>query len=346
MSQRGERVDTGGLIVGEHPTIERLRSTIERIAPTALPVLIQGPTGSGKELVAQALHARSGRPGLLVAFNVCAITESMFEDALFGHVRGAFTGAATDAPGYLLEADGGTAFFDEIGSLPLASQSKLLRAVETREFRPVGGRRDRFSDFRMITATNEPLSELVVSGRFRRDLAHRLGGLILTVPSLRERQTDIPLLVTHFIDRARAVDMRWEVSEGALDALVAHEWPGNVRELSYVVDRMLFSSTSPRITRAIALEALGSTRSDAPEVDTFERRRLMALLAEHDWDKSKVASRLGVSRATMYRRLKRAAITMPADMPEGTTERPEPDDGGVRVGARLPVAPSESPTRA
>lgn len=139
MNQRGERTKTSDLIVGEHVTIERLRATIERVAAASLPILIQGPTGSGKELVARALHARSGRDGALVSFNVCAITESMFEDALFGHVRGAFTGAATDAPGYLLEADGGSAFFDEIGGLALASQSKLLRAVETREFRPVGG---------------------------------------------------------------------------------------------------------------------------------------------------------------------------------------------------------------
>lgn len=344
MTVQQQRMNISELIVGEHPGIQRLRSTIERIAPTTLPVLIQGPTGSGKELVARALHVHSNRPGSLVAFNVCAITESMFEDAMFGHVRGAFTGAAMDAPGYLLEAHCGTAFLDEIGALPLGSQVKLLRALETREFRPVGARRDRYSDFRIIAATNEPLATLVRAGRFRPDLAHRLGGLVLDVPPLSERRSDIPLLVTHLVNRATAGRAEWEVSEGALAMLMDHDWTGNVRELSFVVDRVLILSSTPRVTRAAVAEAIGVSRTAARESDSFERRRLMTLLIEYGWDTLAVAAELSVNRATVYRRMKRLSIVMPPDV-RADLEEKSPGVAPVCTDVRLPLPSTDAPRR-
>jgi DNA-binding NtrC family response regulator len=167
------------LLIGEAPAVRRLRRTVERIAPSRLPVLIEGPTGSGKELVAELLHQRSGRRGELVAFNVCAIGETMFEDALFGHVRGAYTGASGDAPGFLREAHGGTVFLDEIGGLPPLLQPKLLRALETGVFRPIGSARDSTSDFRLVSATNDGIESLVAAGRVRADIAHRLSGFVV-----------------------------------------------------------------------------------------------------------------------------------------------------------------------
>ncbi|HJR63809.1 MAG TPA: sigma 54-interacting transcriptional regulator, partial [Gemmatimonadaceae bacterium] len=216
----------------------RVRELVRQIAPTELSVLIEGPTGAGKELVAQAMHAASRRSGRLVAFNVCAIAETMFEDALFGHVRGAFTGATSDAAGYLVEADKGTVFLDEISGLAMGMQAKLLRVLETREFRPVGARLDRRSDFRVVAATNEPLATLLAERRIRADLAYRLGGVVIQVPSLRERPEDVPVLACRFMERARAsCGIAVRLSGEALHALQQYDWPGNVRELKNVVER-------------------------------------------------------------------------------------------------------------
>jgi DNA-binding NtrC family response regulator len=196
------------LLVGESAVMVRLRDLVLRLAPARLPVLVQGPTGAGKELVAQALHRASGRKGRCVAFNACAIPDAMFEDALFGHVRGAFSGASHDHTGYLGEANGGTVFMDEIGSLGIDAQAKLLRAVETRVFRPVGARRDQESDFRLVTATNVRLGDLVGTGRFRPDLAHRISAAVITVPALAEHPEDIPALAEHFAREAAAAHER------------------------------------------------------------------------------------------------------------------------------------------
>ena len=179
--------------------MRELRALIARVAPLRMPVLIEGATGTGKELAAALLHRDSGRSGGLVAFNVCALGESMFEDALFGHVKGAYTGALGESLGFLREANGGTAFFDEISGLPLPLQAKLLRAIETGVFRPIGASRDAMSEFRTVAATNEQLRELVAAGRFREDLMHRLSGITVRMPTLAERVDDIPELVRHFL---------------------------------------------------------------------------------------------------------------------------------------------------
>ncbi len=299
-------------MIGDSEPMSALRALIATAARTRLPVLVQGPTGAGKELVAAALHTASGRRGRLVAFNVCAIGDSMFEDALFGHVRGAFTGAQTDVPGHLLEADGGTAFFDEIGALPLPFQAKLLRAIETGDFRQIGGRRDVHSDFRVVAATNEAVGGLVQQGRFRSDLAHRIGGIVICVPSLVERLDDIPMLVRHFLNEAGAAHLR--VCADAMRFLQKHDWPGNVRELKQVTEwaaALCESDLSADAVRsALTQRATHSTGSPVSETAPRERNRLRALLERHCWEIELAAGELGVSRATLYRRLKAAQVAV------------------------------------
>lgn len=308
------------LLVGSSVAMQRLRALIARIAPLDLPVLVEGPTGSGKELVATALHRSSGRSGRFVSFNVCAIPETMLEDALFGHIRGAFTGATRDAPGYLAEADHGTAFFDEIGGLPIAAQAKLLRAIELREFRPVGATRDRRSDFRLVAATNEDLDALAAAKRFRPDLIQRLRGVVIVVPALADRLDDIPELVQHFLAEGRRAGVAEHLTDQALRLLQGYEWPGNVRELRHAIARMRALASAPAITArdvAIVLEQRGhgpvepageaSTASSASAL----RRRLLVTLDETDGDTAAVARRLGVGRATVYRWLKLLGIPTP-----------------------------------
>jgi DNA-binding NtrC family response regulator len=292
--------------------MQRMRETIWTIAPTNLAVLIEGATGTGKELVAALLHQQSGRRGAYVAFNVCALGESMFEDSLFGHVRGAYTGALTDSPGFLREADGGTAFFDEISGLPLPLQSKLLRAVETGVFRPIGAARDVCSNFRVIAATNEHLGALVERGRFRADLKHRLSGVVIAVPSLAERVDDIPELVRHFVRRSAKSDL--PVEDAALELLMEVEWPGNVRELKQVVD--VASAFSQGVLDVNAVRASLSQRTvrAGPEMaidDRRERRELMTALQRVSWDVDRAAEELGIHRATIYRRMKRHGLAVP-----------------------------------
>jgi DNA-binding NtrC family response regulator len=293
-------------MIGEHPLMREVYRLVRRVAPTDLPVLIVGETGTGKELVARAVHELSGRAGKYVALNVCAVGDTMFEDALFGHVRGGFTGAVADAPGYLLEGNGGTVFFDEIGSLPLAAQGKLLRAIETGEFRPVGGRADRRSDFRVVAATNADLRELVRDGRFRRDLFERLHGLVIALPPLRERAQDIPLLATSFLAELDHGGLRF--TDQALAALVAYQWPGNVRELVQSVELMAIGAE----TSTIGADAV--SRACAPAgVTEHDRCRveLAGFLLRVDWDVERAASDLGMSRATLYRRLRELGLRRP-----------------------------------
>jgi two-component system, NtrC family, nitrogen regulation response regulator NtrX len=294
------------LLIGESPEMRRLRAGILRVAPTSLPVLVQGETGTGKELVAQALHAASGRAGPFVGFNVCAIGDTMFEDALFGHTRGAFTGATSDAPGYLLEANGGTAFLDEIGGLELRMQAKLLRAIETKSFRPVGGRSDRRSDFRVIAATNEDLERLVSAGRFRADLRHRLDAVVLHLPPLRHRRNDVPALVHHITERV-AVGPPPEFTREAMQALVEPSWPGNVRQLRHVVE-LLVATSDGEVTASDVGAVLGRGAPETGAVESIALRRLLEVMEEVDWSVAAAARQLGVHPATVYRRLQRAGV--------------------------------------
>jgi DNA-binding NtrC family response regulator len=290
-----------GLLLGDSLEIRRLRALIERVAPTNLPVLIEGPTGSGKELVARATHLASGRKGSFVPFNVCAIPDTMFEDALFGHVRGGFTGAVQDTQGYLTQADHGTAFFDEVGGLPLSAQVKLLRAIETREYRPVGARRDVRSDFRVVAATNESLESLQDGGAFREDLRHRFGKLVLRVPSLTERRQDVPRLAQHFLNEC--CEMAMQIAPRALATLVEYSWPGNVRELRTVIETAAILCDHSTINAADLLPLLQGPRQQV-RLD-FVLQRTLDVLAQVNGDVSAAAGILGVNKTTIYRRLRR-----------------------------------------
>ncbi len=293
-------------MIGEHPLMKAVYRLVRRVAPTDLPVLIVGETGTGKELVARALHELSGRPGAFVAFNVCAIAESMLEDAIFGHVKGAFTGASGDAPGYLMEAHRGTAFFDEIGGMPLAAQAKVLRAVETREFRPVGGRADRRSEFRVVAASSADLRELVGEGRFRRDLLERFHGVVIALPPLRQRNEDVPLLAASFLRLHDHAGLRF--SDEALGMLAARSWAGNVRQLMRTVARLALAAEKG----VISSDAIARECSDAGAAEHEGcRHELDTVLREAGWDVQLAAARMGVSRATLYRRLRDVGLRRP-----------------------------------
>jgi two-component system, NtrC family, response regulator AtoC len=306
-------------LLGSSEAMRRVRALIARIARLDIAVLVEGPTGSGKELVASAIHELSARPGCLVAFNVCAIADSMFEDALFGHVRGAYTGAVADTRGYLCEANNGTLFLDEVSGLPLSSQAKLLRAIETGEFRPVGSQGNKRSRFRTIAATNEPIHALVDSGRFRADLAQRLCGIVVCVPALAARREDVPELAEHFAVGVQDGAGPVRLTSGALQLLQQHDWPGNVRELRHVVARAVVLSERRVIAREDIREAIaaGAVRHrDCPLHPSVSlehsvvRRRLVQVLNAHAWDKARAAAELGIHPVTLYRRMRRLGIPL------------------------------------
>ncbi|MCC6317243.1 MAG: sigma-54-dependent Fis family transcriptional regulator [Gemmatimonadaceae bacterium] len=298
-------------LVGRSPAIEKLRWQIAKAAASPLPILIEGQTGVGKELVAEAIHRESRRPGSLVALNVSAIADTLFEDTFFGHVKGAFTGALRDHDGVLAEAHNGTLFLDEISTLAPTTQAKLLRVVETRRFRPLGARHDRTSNFRLVAATNQPIAGLVTAGLFRDDLAHRLTGLTLRVPPLKERLDDVSMLATHFAEQFASQGGRFaRLADSAVAALEEYEWPGNVRELRAVIEVAITMSESALVTRQ-DISALLADRRRATAVDEEsegQRRRLMELLVRHEWDTSAVALELGVDRGTVYRWLRSLGI--------------------------------------
>jgi two-component system response regulator HydG len=236
-----------GELVGQGGAMRALTASIERIAESSAPVLISGETGVGKELVARAIHARGDRRDRpFIAVNTSAVNDGLFESEVFGHVRGAFTGAAQARKGLLTEADGGTLLLDEIGDMPMSTQAKLLRVLQFGEVRPVGSDRVHFVDVRVIAATHRDLPALVREGRFREDLYFRLNVLPLVVPPLRERREDIPALALHFLEVARQRAARSPVrsiNEEALRTLTAAPWPGNVRELASAIERaVVFSS--------------------------------------------------------------------------------------------------------
>jgi DNA-binding NtrC family response regulator len=300
------------MIIGESAAIREVRRQILRVAPADVTVLLQGQTGTGKELVAKALHQASERHGKYVEFNTCAIAETMFEGTLFGHVKGGFTGADTNNPGLLAEADGGTIFFDEIGDLSLGLQPKLLRAVENKTYRPVGATSDRRSDFRLVSATNRCLRALVDNGEFRADLAERLSTFIIGVPPLAARLEDVPAIAQHFLVRAKR---KWKrelsLSKGAVRALQKYDWPGNVRELHNVVERLFLlvdgSVASPGDV-AHAIKMGPSTFLPADPRTVTERRKLVETLEGVGWNAEKAAEKMDVSRATIYRRMGRLGV--------------------------------------
>jgi DNA-binding NtrC family response regulator len=300
--------DHFGELVGSSVPMRRVYALIERAAPTEVSVLIQGETGTGKELVARAIHLSSPRRGgPFLAVNCAALTESLLEGELFGHERGAFTGAAERRIGLIEQARGGTLFLDEIGAGSPALQARLLRAIQEREILRVGGTEPIRVDFRLVTASNVALSAEVKAGRFREDLFYRVAPLTIELPPLRERLEDLPGLAEHLIRRLceRFKRAPVPISPQALVRLATHAWPGNVRELENVLERALVVDTDGRIDEAdLAIPAV----AEGPAPIDAERPRLIGLLEAAGGNVAEAARRAGMRRALLYERLKRHGL--------------------------------------
>ncbi len=301
-------------LIAESKAMQPVLQMIARIGPSDANVLICGEHGTGKEVVARTLHALSSRKERpMVTVNAGGLAEGVFESELFGHVRGAYTDAKTDRVGRFELADGGTLFLDEIANVPLSLQAKLLRVLETGEMERVGSSKTRQVDVRVISATNANLSEEVASGRFRQDLLFRLNTIEITLPPLRERREDIPLLAVHFLQQY-ARRYRKELNgfdEAALQVLRDHPWPGNIRELDHAIERaVLFAQGS--LVRASDL-GLRASRDSLPRLETMsleevERFLVQKTLSRFEGNVSQAARALGLSRSGLYRRLKKHGL--------------------------------------
>ena len=291
----------GASILGDSAPIRTLRSAIVRAAASPATVLVEGETGTGKELVARAIHEASPRArGPFVAVNCTEIAENLFESELFGSLRGAFTGAVADRKGLLESANGGTLLLDEIEDLPQGAQVKLLRVLQSREFKPVGAARFVRFDARVIAASNQDVERLVELERFRRDLFFRLDVLRIRVPPLRERRDDIPRLAAHFVERFnhRSGTRFGALSDAAVETLTRRAWPGNVRELENLIERTLVNSTDPVIDES---DITGDAAAVPGGAD--ERARILACLERNRWNRADSARELGLSRVTLWRKM-------------------------------------------
>ncbi|MDZ7372110.1 MAG: sigma-54 dependent transcriptional regulator, partial [candidate division KSB1 bacterium] len=307
-------------IIGDSPAIRKVFETIRRVSDSESNVLITGNSGTGKELVARAIHYNSPhRLGRFVAVNCGAIPETLIESELFGHKKGAFTGAVADKDGLFKAAHRGTLFLDEIGELSLTAQTKLLRAVETQEFLPVGSNRPERVHVRIIAATNVDLEARVAEGRFRDDLYYRLNVINIRLPSLAERVEDIPLLVNHFIQKYNRQMNKsvTRVQPELMQALMQRTWKGEVRELENFVERlMIFASGSELTVDLLPADMLGLTlpkpRREGATLDEmvaeFERGVIAAELARQGYHRGRTAAALGIGEATLYRKMKQLKI--------------------------------------
>ncbi len=294
-------VPDGLEIVGAHPTVRTALRLLERVAPTDSTVLLTGESGTGKELFAKALHGLSGRrKGPFVAVNCAAIPETLIENELFGHEKGAFTGAHRRQLGRFETAQGGTLLLDEIGELTLAVQAKVLRVLEERTYERVGGSKTLRADVRLVAATNRDLESMVEKGAFREDLFYRLEVFPIELPALRDRSTDIPGLAQYLIDQiARRQDRpRRVLTPDAGRLLEEQEWPGNVRQLANVLERALIVGEGPRLDKSELRQLLGSVGGKT------DREQVCEALVEADGDKRRAAEILGVSYRTLQRRVK------------------------------------------
>jgi DNA-binding NtrC family response regulator len=314
-------------MVGRTPAMVEVYKTIARVAPGLSTVLILGESGTGKELVARAIHRHSPRGNRpFVAVDCTALTETLLESELFGHVKGSFTGAVYDAPGLFAEADGGTIFLDEIGEITPQLQAKLLRVLQEHQVRPVGGTQWREVDVRVVAATNRNLAAAVSAGQFREDLFYRLKVVSIRLPPLRERREDIPLLVDHLVRRAavQCGKPAGAVSDAALAALRAYDWPGNVRELSHVLERSValaqdavigVDDLPSELRGAQAPGGASDLAGDAPTLEELKKRYIRHVVERSGGNISRAAAILGLERRSLYRMLQRYGIA-----PRGGTE--------------------------
>lgn len=301
-------------IIGRSPPMQEVFDTLRQIAPSRATVLVEGESGTGKELAARALHRLSPRrDGPFVAVHCAALSETLLESELFGHEKGAFTGATERRPGRFERADGGTLFLDEISEIETSVQVKILRVLEERCFERVGGTETVSVDVRLVAATNRNLAQLVEDGRFREDLFYRLNVVVLRMPPLRERPEDIPLLVHHFVERLAEENDKTVagVTGEAMDLLGSYRWPGNVRELRNAVERMVVLSRGGKLTvRDVPgpiREAAGSGTPGAAgarlTLDEAERQMIERALRAQNGNRTRAAEQLGISRRTLHRKL-------------------------------------------
>ena len=314
-------------LIGESPAVVKIFDLVRKLSTVRSSVLIVGESGTGKELFARAIHYNGiTREKPFVAVNCGAIPENLIESELFGHRRGAFTGAIKDRIGYFEAAAGGTLFLDEISTLPLSVQASLLRVLEERVVVPVGDTRPRPVDLRIVAASNQDLAQLCKQGKFREDLLYRLDVVRLTLPPLRQRQQDIPILVQHFLDKYTG-EMNKKVlgvTNGAMRAMLTHEWPGNVRELENVIERAVIFAEGRKIevddlpfVTGPGNDAEGEDLKDA--LTQFERQHIIYSLRRHRYDKTETAKHLGIGMSSLYRKLEELKI--PKD--------PEQDDSAA-----------------
>jgi two-component system nitrogen regulation response regulator NtrX len=309
-------------LVGDSAAMRELRTMIARVGPLATRVLVTGESGTGKELVARAIHRQSPRAARpMVSVNCAAIPRDLVESELFGHERGAFTGATQRRRGRFELADGSTLFLDEIGELPLSAQAKLLRVLEEHQLERVGGEQARQIDVRVIAATNRDLGSEVAAGRFREDLFFRLNVFPIRVPPLRERLDDLPALVTHFtkVAAARCARPPLRFAHRAMDRLRAHPWPGNVRELANGIERLTILGGDAPVGAADVDAVLGRSAARAPDaagaaglaeaLDVYERALIEQALTDAAGNVAEAARRLATDRANLYRRMRRLGLS-------------------------------------
>ena len=310
-------------MVGKDPAIQKIFEIIPVVAASDATILIEGPTGTGKDVLAKVVHnasSRSKKP--LVKVNCAALPDNLLESEMFGYVKGAFTGADNDKPGRFQDADRGTIFLDEIGDLPLSLQAKLLRVLEDKEFYPLGSRKTTKVDVRIISATNRNLGQLVQERRFREDLFYRLNVMRLELPPLRDRRGDIPLLISHILKRLRVTrDTRVEkFSNNAMDVLLNYDFPGNVRELENIIEHALIVCQGEIIDRnhlPLALQQgmlpslpVDETSAPGDAVGLSEKKMIMDMLQRYSWNKGKTAAALNMNRTTLWRKIKKYNISL------------------------------------
>ena len=307
-----------GQLVGHSPEMEKLYRMIAKAAYSTHPVLILGESGTGKELVARSIHyAGRYKEKPFIPVDCGSLVPTLIESELFGYVRGAFTGAVRSKEGLLATAEGGTIFLDEVGELPIDLQAKLLRAIQEKEIRPVGGTRPMPINVRILAATNRDLDAAVSQGLFRRDLYFRLNVLTLRIPPLRERKQDIPLLLGSFLERInKATEMQHTIADDALRMMLNYDWPGNVRELENCLERACTTCSLPTIhvadlpTQIRDSQALAAGAAPAADpaaitpLDELEKQAILHAIQVLDGDKLEAARRLGIGKTTLYRKLK------------------------------------------
>ena len=309
-------------MVGKDPAIQKIFEIVPVVASSDATILIEGPTGTGKDVLAKVIHNASQRSKkALVKVNCAALPDNLLESEMFGYVKGAFTGADKDKPGRFQEADGGTIFLDEIGDLPLSLQAKLLRVLEDREFYPLGSRKTTKVDVRIISATNQNLEQLVAQKRFREDLFYRLNVMRLDLPPLKERRGDIPLLISHILKRLSATrdTVVEKFSNDAMEVLLNYDYPGNVRELENIIEHALIVCQDKVIERSHLPLSLQGRITSPPteeegrpfgrEIEFSEKTLILDTLRKYNWNKGKAASALQINRTTLWRKMKKYNIS-------------------------------------